>query len=124
MEYEKQVEKIRSDWSTLDDLCPNLQKLSLIHEPSAEISDGHCTALRRNATNLKATKVARRNAHRLAKGYRDLAIITQEPADYEDVVDHTDPGGLPPTIDFLSRQLSEASGTRNWGNTCILDMRT
>ncbi|KEF50857.1 uncharacterized protein A1O9_13094 [Exophiala aquamarina CBS 119918] len=74
--------------------------------------------------NLKATKVARCNALGLAKGHRDLAILTQEPADYEDVMDHTELGGLPPTIEFLSRQLLEASGTRNWENTCIVDMRS
>jgi hypothetical protein len=68
--------------------------------------------------------VARRNAHRLAKGYRDLAILIQEPADNEHVVEHTAPRGLPPTIEFLSRQLQEASERRDWENTCIMDMRS
>ena len=67
--------------------------------------------------------MARRNAYGLAKGYRDLALLLEEPADSEDVVDHAAPGGFPPTIHFLSQQLQEGSGTRDWENTCIVDMR-
>ena len=51
-------------------------------------------------------------------------MLTQEPANYEAVVEHAEPGGLAPSIDFLSRQLLEASGIRNWENTCIVDIRS
>jgi hypothetical protein len=123
MDHEKHTDKIDFNWTTLGDLEPNLLNLKLVYEPSAEIFDRHCTVLKGLATKLKATEVAQSNAQGLAKGYRDLAMLAQEPADYENVVEHAAQGGLPPTIDFLSRQLFEASGTRNWENTCIMDIR-
>lgn len=70
------IEEIKFGWSTLDDLGSNLQKVRLAYQPSAEIFDGHCAVLERLAINLNATKVARRNAHGLANGYRDLAMLT------------------------------------------------
>jgi len=116
--------KTISNLTGLDDLKSNLRNPRLAYQNSAEIFDEHYIALGNLAEKLQVIEVARRNAYKLAKGYRDLVLLTQEPEDSEHVINHAAPRGLPPTVRFLSQQLQKARGTRNSENTFVVDVRS
>lgn len=86
-----------------------------------DIFDGHCKHLDSLARRLGASNVTKENATSLATGYRDLAVLLQEPGDQEDRLDHTEL--LPATVEFIANQLSDVDKMRGWQNTCLLEIR-
>ena len=61
------------------------------------------------------------NAIELAQGHRDLVILLLEPADSEATELHSQ--NLPPTIEDVNQELQSVCRTRDWRNTCKLDLR-
>lgn len=109
------------DWFDLDDLESNLLSLVFVHTTKTAFFNGHFELLNILAESFEAGSVAKKNALRLAFGYRDLAVLLQEPGDGEDEFDHQE--SLPLTIEFIDDQLKEVSKMRIWQNTCLLDIR-
>lgn len=116
-----EIDTIRFDWSTLDDLESALGQFELPQRPSGSNVDQHCDHLNSLANHFKVHDIARRNADDLARGHRDLLVMLLEPADSQATLDHGT--SLPSTIKFVDHELKAASNGRNWQNTCIFDIR-
>jgi hypothetical protein len=115
---------IRFDYSSIEDLQENLRKLRVEHAPTKEIFCTHTLPLFELGRRLNVKSVALHNMYGLAKGHRDLALLTLEPADHEDTRRHTQLYGLPQTVQILNDGLEDISRGRSWKNTCIIDIRS
>jgi len=83
---------------------------------------------RQNTVTFSATRrdvwprdTAVANAVELAEGNADLAVLLLEPADTETTELHHE--NLPRTIQYMDEELHKSCRTRDWRNTCIVDIR-
>jgi hypothetical protein len=109
------------DWSNLDELDSSLRNLEVVGYPKATTTVEHCNVLRASQERLFATDIAVSNAVELAGGYADFAVLLLEPADTEATKLHTE--DLPRTIQHVDEELLKSCRTRDWHNTCIIDVR-
>lgn len=118
------IQYIDFNFSGLHDLEASLNSLKVSDVPTGTTCDSHITPLKELGRTLQATDVAIENACELGTGYRDLALLTLEPGDYEDVLRHDQDDGLPRTIEILNDELEAVSESRTWENTCIIDAKS
>lgn len=109
------------DWNGINDLETGLREFEVLGWPKAGIRSDHCSILDNLGRQLSATPTAISNAIELAKGHGDLVILLLEPADSEAYELHSD--CLPRTIQYVHAELVGSCRTRDWRNTCILDLR-
>jgi hypothetical protein len=81
----------------------------------------HCDVLRQAQACLTADDIAVANAVELAEGHADLAVLLLEPTNTESKTPHHE--DLPRTIQYIDEELLESCRTRDWRNTCIIDVR-
>lgn len=112
------------DFSGLDDLEINRDRMIVRDTPKGPIRRSHYDPLLKSGCMLQATAIARANARELAEGYGDLALLVLEPGDRGDKLKHRHSGGLPRTINIIDEQLKAVSHFRSWHNTCIIDARS
>lgn len=109
------------DWNNIDELESSLRDFEIVGWPRPKQCSAHCDVLRRLGNQLSATRTAVSNAVELAQGHSDLVILLLEPADSEATELHSE--NLPPTVEDVNHELQSVCRTRDWRNTCILDLR-
>jgi hypothetical protein len=112
---------ISFNWTNLDELDLSLSSLKIAGSPKATIAVKHCDVLRDSQECLSANDIAVFNAAELAEGYADFAVLLLEPADMEEEELHAE--RIPRTIECVSEELLGSCQTRDWHNTCIVDIR-
>jgi hypothetical protein len=112
---------ISFDWNNLDELEVSIQDLAVVGFHKAAKTAKHCDVLRHAQACLAASDIAVANAVELAEGHADLAVLLLEPADTESKKSHQE--DLPRTIQIIDEELLESCRTRDWRNTCIIDVR-
>lgn len=112
---------ISFDWNDLDELEVSLRNLAVVGFFEAARTAKHCDVLRHAQACLTANDIAVANAVELAEGHADLAVLLLEPADTESKKPHHE--DLPRTIQYIDEELLESCRTRDWRNTCIIDVR-
>jgi len=109
------------DWNDLSGLEVSLQNLAVVGFHKAARTAKHCDVPRHAQACLTASDIAVANAVELAEGHADLAVLLLEPADTESESLHQE--DLPRTIQVIDEELLESCRTRDWRNTCIIDVR-
>ncbi|SPO04320.1 uncharacterized protein DNG_07004 [Cephalotrichum gorgonifer] len=121
-------ESVHIDFRSEEEIRQKLGELTIPIVGTSEF-DGHLEILRELAVRLGSNSNAVQNALYLAKGYRDLAVVLQEPSDIEERALYEDMDlnmttEFPLAISVLHKSLRFASqNRRDVKNTIILDSR-
>lgn len=100
-------------FSGVHGLQTNLQKLRVDHALTSKTFCSHTLPLFKLSRRPSVQSVALHNMYGLTKGYRDLTLLTLEPANNKDNLRHNQLGSPPRTVQLLSDQLDDVRGARN-----------
>ena len=117
------IDNVRFNFCELEDIRPGLLELAVGSHGDETITT-HLDPLRKLGSTLIATEYARKNAERLATGYRDLVVVLLEPTDKAEDVPYDEMFQQSTALQYVDASLDLAfSGQRCVGNTIILDIR-